>query len=397
MTSRSERAVERDDIQPGSNTGRVLDARAVYGARMMPTDQVATFQNSEKLFPTRVIRCGKTVPFDSAPAPYQDLVFETGGRQQDLYDYISRNRVMGLLILHDGKIAYENYEHGHSPESRWVSMSMAKSVSTTLVGLAIKEGHIKNVDEPLTRYLPRLEKTAFDGVSIRHAMQMTSGVVWDDTQNDQHSNRHRMLELQLEQRAGLVMDYVASLPRVAPPGTRWNYSAADTQLVGAVVHAATGKWLADYFSDRIWSKLGTEHDASWWLEAPGALEMGGSGISATLRDYARFGLFMMNGGSIGGASLLPLGWLEEATAPRNISGKLINYGYMWWPFPNIAGSYEDGAFSARGIFGQYLYINPKKRLVIAVNSARSKPKLSEAIPDNDFFNAVTEAKLYSGA
>jgi len=134
-----------------------------------------------------------------------------------------------------------------------------------------------------------------------------------------------------------------------------------------------------------------EANATWWLEAPQGLEVAGSGFSATLRDYARFGLFVLGDGVIDGQRVLPSGWVREGSIPRIVGGKRVDYGYMWWPVPSADGSFADDAFSARGIFGQFIYINPREEVVIVVWSSRSKPKGAEAILDNDFFNAVVAA------
>ena len=154
------------------------------------------------------------------------------------------------------------------------------------------------------------------------------------------------------------------------------------------MRAATGSFLADYLTEKIWSKLGMEADAEWWLESPGGLEVAGSGISATLRDYARFGRFIMNGGTIDGEAVLSADWVAQARGPIEVNGETIPYGFMWWPVPSPDGSGLKGGFSARGIFGQYLYLNPAEDVLIMVWSARAKPRFSEVILDNDFFNAV---------
>jgi CubicO group peptidase (beta-lactamase class C family) len=258
------------------------------------------------------------------------------------------------------------------------------------VGAAIRDGFIAGVNAPLTDYLPELRSTAYDGTSIRELLQMTSGVRWDDTHTDPASDRRHMLELQIDQRPAAILRYVASRPRSAAPGTVWNYSTGETHVVGALLRAATGRWLSDYLSERIWVPFGMEADATWWLESPEGLEVAGAGISATLRDYARFGLFMQGGGVIDGRPVLPEGWATEATSPRPLNGSQLDYGYMWWPVPSREGSFADRAFSARGIFGQYLYVNPATEIVIAVVCARSKPKGAEVIVDNAFFNAVVE-------
>jgi CubicO group peptidase (beta-lactamase class C family) len=185
---------------------------------------------------------------------------------------------------------------------------------------------------------------------------------------------------------------MASLPRAAPPGTRFNYSTGETHVVGALLRAAVGRPLADYLSERIWSRLGMESDATWWLESPGGLEVGGSGLSATLRDYGRFGLFMLNGGHAGGEQILPEGWVEEAGRPKRIGDQLVDYGYLTWPVPASEDPIHAGAYEAVGIFGQHLYVNPAEQVVIVVWGASSKPlAVVDPVDHHDFFAAVCEA------
>jgi CubicO group peptidase (beta-lactamase class C family) len=368
------------------------EARLAYAGKLLPATQLRLFRDPHWVFATRKIPCGKHVfPLLRAPRQLTDLPVVANGTQYDLADYISRNRVVGLLILKHGRIALEHYEADIDSDTRWISMSMAKSISTTLVGAAIQDGLIGSVDDPLTRYLPQLAGGGYDAVSIRHLLQMTSGVHWDDTHTDPNSERRKMLELQIEQQPDAILRFVAGQQRVAAPGTVWNYSTGETHVVGALLRAAVGRWLADYLSEKIWAPFGMQSDASWWLESPQGLEVAGSGVSATLRDYARFGQFVLNDGVIGSKRVLPEGWVREATAPRQVGGQPLSYGYMWWAVPSRSGHFEDGAFSARGIFGQYIYINPRQELVVTVLSARSKPRGAEVILDNDFFNSVAEA------
>lgn len=366
--------------------------RDAYAGKLLPKVLVETFRRNEEAFSTRrIARRGPVRPLPYARRQITDLPVSANGQTYDLADYLGRNRVGGLLILKRREVVFEYYDLGLDPATPWVSMSMAKSMATTLVGAAIQDGDIGGVDDDLSAYLSELRGSAYEGVSIRHLMQMTSGVKWDDTHTDPNSERRRMLELQTAQQSGAILDYMRTLPRVAEPGTLWNYSTGETHVVGALVKAATGKWLADYLSEKVWSRAGMEADASWWLESPGGLEVAGSGVSAILRDYVRFALFMLEGAVVDGRSILPGGWMAEASLPREAGGQPLNYGYMWWPVPSADGSFADGAFSARGIFGQYLYINPAKDLIIGVLSSRPKPKGSEAILDNDFFNSATEA------
>lgn len=377
----------------GNGAGEMIgDVRRAYAGKLFPDIQVSTFRNIDRLFPTRLVKRGdKVLPLPRHERQLEDFPIRANGTVYDIYDYVSRNRVTGLLALKDGKVALEYYGAGNNADTRWMSMSVAKSISSTLVGAAIQDGHIGGLDDPLTRYLPELVGSSYDGVSVRELLQMTSGVHWDETHTDPNSERSAVLELQIAQEPGAIMRYMAALPRVAAPGSRWNYSTGETHVVGALLHAAVGRWVADYLSEKIWSPLGMEADASWWLEAPDGLEVAGSGISASLRDYARFGLFIMNDGVIDGKRVLPEGWVREAGSPRMINGARVDYGFMWWPVAAPDGSFDANAFAARGIFGQFLYVNPRERVVVAVWSARAKPRLAEVILDNDFFNAVVEA------
>jgi CubicO group peptidase (beta-lactamase class C family) len=379
----SEVSFEADQV------GSMVD---LYAGNLMPEFQAHTLQNTERAFATRTIKRGGPVKALEYSAQFlKDFPITSRGVDYDLYDYVSRNRVAGLLVMQEDKVVLEHYDLGMTQTSRWLSMSMAKSVATTLIGAAIQDGLIGGVDDMLTRYLPELIGTAYDGVSIRQLMQMTSGVAWDDTHTDPASERRHMLDLQVAQAPGAIMSYMGSLKRAATPGDVWNYSTGETHVVGALVKAATGKWLSDYLSEKIWSRLGMEADACWWLEAKDGLEVAGSGICATLRDYTRFARFILDNGVIAGERILPENWLREAASPRLVAGQRVDYGYMWWPVPDLAGGFDDGAFSARGIFGQYLYINPRRKILISTLSSRAKPKGADVVLDNDFFNATVAA------
>jgi CubicO group peptidase (beta-lactamase class C family) len=382
------RARDAAELAPGPEDM----SRLAYAGKLMPSSQQVLFLDGSWAFATRPIARGSRVrALPPGARELRDVAIHSRGAAFDLPDYVSRNRVAGLLITHRGGVVFEHYDLGLSLDTRWISMSVAKSVSTTLAGAAIQDGFIGGVEDPLTDYLPELKGSSYEGVSVRQLLQMTSGVKWDDTHTDPGSERWHMLELQIAQRSGAILDFVAHLPRVAPAGSVWNYSTAETHVVGALVQATTGRWLCDYLSEKIWAPFGMQSDATWWLESPDGLEVAGSGIHATLRDYARFGLFLMNDGLIDGKRVLPERWVAQATAPLRIAGKRVDYGYMWWPVPDRDGSLRDGAFGARGIFGQFIYVNPRAEVVIAVCSSRSKPKFAEAIVDNDFFNSVVAA------
>ncbi|MGA9795926.1 MAG: serine hydrolase [Rhizomicrobium sp.] len=371
------------------NSERTALVRALYNGKLFPDDQIRLFRGAHQPFPTRAVKRGKVArELVSHDFSLERFEFTSRGKLFDLYDYVSQNRVTGLLVLKGNHIALEHYEAGNTDRTRWLSMSMAKSVSSTLVGIALRDRHIRALSDLLTDYVADLRNGPYEGVSIRDLLTMQSGVRWNETYTDPVSDRRRMLELQIAQKPDAILREIASLPRSSAPGSVWNYSTGETHVLGALLRSATGRWLSDYLSEKVWSAIGMEEDASWWLESPDGLEVAGSGLSATLRDYGRFGLFLADDGCIDDVRLLPEGWVKLAGAPQVIGGRTIDYGFMWWPVPSAAGSSYAGGFRAGGIFGQRLYINPAERVVIVVWSVRSKPQHAEAIDDNDFFNAI---------
>ncbi len=358
--------------------------REVYDGKLYPDIQVNTFRNIDRLFPTRTVHRGETTQtLPVSDQPFPEFSYSVDGQTYDLYDVLSLNRVSGILIIKDGEILFEKYLLGNDEHTRWMSMSVVKSMTATLIGAAIQDGYIDSIDDPIVNYLPRFKGTAYDGVTVKNLLQMTSGVAWNETYTDPSSDRRRMLEAQIGQQPGAILDLMAALPRAAEPGTRWNYSTGETQVAGALVAAATGKPVADYLSEKIWSRVGMESDATWWLESPDGLEVGGSGLSATLRDYARFGLFLLNDGVIDGQRVLPEGWVQEASTPKIVAGETVDYGYMLWPL-------HGNSYAAIGIFGQFVFVDPDKNLVVAMWSAQPKPVGREGLDEYVFLEALSD-------
>ena len=371
--------------------------REIYDGVLTPEMAVNTFRNIDRLFPTRTIRRSSTpVPLPPAATPLKTIKFSDSGKTYDLEEYLDLNRVAGLLVIKDGRVHLERYRFGNSERTRWMSMSVAKSITSTLIGAAVKQGYIGGVSDPVTRYVPSLAGSMYEGVSIRDVLMMSSGVRWDETYTNPASDRRRLLEAQISQVPGSAMGVMRSLSRVAEPGTVNNYSTGETQVAAEVLRGAVSRPLATYLSERIWTKFGMESDATWWLESPDGIEIGGSGISATLRDYGRFGLFLLNGGVAAGESILPDGWLREATTPKILrDGTALAYGYLWWT-PPTARSQQDSAYSARGLYGQRLYVNPAVRVVIVVWAAHLTIPNGEVVNDWAFFDAVVDALREGG-
>ncbi len=358
---------------------------------MTPDLEVRTFARSDELFPVRLVEKGNSVrPLPMAAVKLQNVRFEAGGKKYDLFDYLALNRVAGLLILKNGEVALEDYELGTGPATHWPSYSMAKSASSTLIGAALQDGSIASLDDPVTKYVPVLKGSGYEGVSVRNVIQMASGMKWDETYTDPKSDRRAMLEIQLQQKPGSILAFMASLPKAGAPGTIWNYNTGETFVVGAVLEGATHKPLAQYLSEKIWKPCGMEADAKWQLESPNGAGFAGGGLAATLRDFGRLGLLVLADGVIDDKRLVPPRWFDEAGSGKEVGGKHVDYGYLWWPVPKGDPAHE-GAFKAVGIFGQHMYINRKENLAVVVLSARPKPTGSTVVDDDAFFGAVVKA------
>jgi CubicO group peptidase (beta-lactamase class C family) len=284
-------------------------------------------------------------------------------------------------------VVREDYELGFSSASRHASFSLAKSVCATLVGCALHDGLIPSLDTRLGEFLPALRGCAYDEVPLVALLSMRTGVAWDETYTEPQSDRRRFLEAQLQRRPGALLKVMTSLRRRHPVGHSFNYNTGETFLVGAVIEAVTGGSLADYLSQRLWQPLGMEQDATWWIESPDGMGMGGSGLAATLRDYGRFAQFVVAGGRIDGVPVVPAGWFDASTWTMSDHAP---YGYQWWLAP-ASDPRHQGALLGMGIFGQRLYVHPARELAVVVLSARSKPSDSHVIPDEDFFAALSDA------
>lgn len=279
----------------------------------------------------------------------------------DFDAYMKAQRTAGLVIVQDGKIRLEKYGLGFTGNGKWTSFSVAKSFTSTLVGAAIKDGYIKSIDDKVSAYIPDLEGSAYDDVTIRQLLTMTSGVKWNEDYADPKSDVALFNQHKAKDGMDVTVSYMRTLPREAPAGTKWVYKTGETNLIGVLVSSATKKNLSEYLSEKIWVPFGMEQDGSWLLGSTGH-EISGCCIQASTRDYARFGLFMMGGAMVKGVSILPDDWIVPATTKQaDIGAPGKGYGYQWW-------TYDDGSYAAQGIFGQGIFIDPKRRLVIASNS-----------------------------
>src|SRR6218665_122133 len=277
--------------------------------------QKAGYPHMEDEFASRRVQRGATVSTLPVAARPLDITFKVDGKTWTVDDYMTRNRAAGLLVLKDGQVVLERYGLGQTPQMRWTSFSVAKSFSSTLVGAAIRDGKIASLEDPITTYLSGLKGSAYEGVTVRQLLNMSSGVRWNEDYADPDSDVARFTAEPSVNGSDPVVSYMARLPREAAPGSKWAYKTGETNLVGSLVRAATGKTLSDYLSEKIWQPLGMEGDAYWMLDSSGA-EITGCCLSATLRDYGRFALFFMRGARLAnGQSLLPAPWVQQTPPP----------------------------------------------------------------------------------
>lgn len=304
----------------------------------------------------------------------------------DIDAFMTTQRKAALIVVQDGKVRLERYGLGFDASGRWTSFSVAKSITSTLVGAALADGHIGSMDDKVSDYIPQMKGSAYDDVSIRQLLTMTSGVRWNENYGDPNSDVARFDKQPAEEGVESLVSYLRRLPREAPAGTRWNYSTGETNLVGILLAQAVGRPISEYLSEKVWKPAGMEQPATWILSRTGR-EISGCCIQASTRDFARFGLFVLEGARAGGRSILPDGWLAEATGERVGTGQPgRGYGYQWW-------TYADGSYAARGIFGQGIFIDPRRRLVIASNGNWAGGANARADVDarQAFYEAVQKA------
>jgi CubicO group peptidase (beta-lactamase class C family) len=339
----------------------------------------------DSFFLTRTVKAGGRVRALDRGRPL--AAFESGGPRAGYVDrFLTEQRVRGVLVLQDGRIRLERYAPPHGPAIRWNSFSVAKSLTSTLVGAAMKDGAIRSLDDPVTRYIRALRGSAYDDVTVRQLLTMTSGVRWNEDYTNPESDVARMYAQAPDPGFDMTVSYVRKLPREAPPGTKWVYKTSETNLVGVLVAEATGKRLADYLSEKIWRVYGMERDAEWMIDDVGH-EQGGCCLAMTLRDAGRFGQLILDGARVGGTPIVAANWLADATRMHVSTGAGTGsgYGYQWW-------TRDDGTFEGRGIYGQTLHIDRARRLVIVINSAAAQPTdRSAGQARQDFIAAIETA------
>lgn len=343
--------------------------RLLRFANVFAPDRIAyNFQHMDEILDSRTIARGDDV-LEFARGSYTlPESFHYLGRSYDSEAFLEGLVTTGLIIVEGDTILLERYAHGYAPAGHHIAWSVSKSFVSALFGIAVAEGQIPDIMAPVTDYLPELAGSGYDGVPIKHVLQMSSGVGFDEDYGDPFSDINRMGP---SMAVGSLLDFAATLERARPPGTLQYYVSVDTQVLGAILARATGQDLSSYASEKLWQPLGMEFDGVWLVDGTG-MEWAIGGLNASLRDFARFGWLYLNGGRRNGTQIVPEAWVRASVTPdaphlmpgpKPNSDTLMGYGYQWW-----IPSEPDGDFMALGVYGQTIYVNPRSRLVIVKNS-----------------------------
>lgn len=337
-----------------------------------------TFKSMDAMYPIR------TVPHDGVPSSLPrrdrplDFTYQFKGNTYTPAQFLDRTYTNALLVMKDGSIVSETYRNLSNPATRFIGWSMTKSMTSLLVGVAVAEKRIKSIDDDITVYLPELKSTGYDGVTIRQILEMRTGT--DYTESYDLTNpafgagtpRASMFD-----NVRRTFDRSFDTKRVSPPGTVFVYATLHTQVLGALLErVSNGSTIAAYTAQRLWEPLGAESDGYYIMDgAPGVgQEQSGAGFNATLRDYARLGLMMLNDGRVDGRQVVPAEWVRESTRSSHpdapawqpkvktdlIEGEWnqLGYAYQWWTVPGTK------AYLAIGLQGQFIFVDPSTRTVV---------------------------------
>lgn len=300
--------------------------------------------------------------------------------------FMANQRSAGIVIIHDGKLRFERYGLDFDAAGRWTSFSVAKSFTSTLVGAAIQDGFIKSLDDTVSRYIPDLRGSVYDGVTIRQLLTMSSGARWNEDYEDPNADVAQFNKATPDDGVDATVSYMRTLQRAHPAGTVWHYNTGETNLIGVLVSSAVGKPLAQYLEEKIWHPAGMESEATWLLGRTGH-EIAGCCLQAATRDYARMGLFVLDNGNAGGKQIVPTDWFAQATVKQfDIGAPGRGYGFQWW-------TYDDGSVSAQGIFGQGIFIDRARKLVIATNANWPRASLGPQPEQREGFYKQVQALI----
>jgi CubicO group peptidase (beta-lactamase class C family) len=344
-------------IQAATIGGTDAGGEATGIMAMFVGDRFENFRNMDRFVPTSTMSPSPT-PWNLGTSN-ESLTYsgELLGKPTSLQQFIELSDTSAFLVFKDGQLIFENYRHGDSVSSLHTSFSVAKSFTSALAGIALAEGHLDSLDDPVRKYLPELTSATFDNVSVKDVLQMSSGVRFTEVYTDPDSDINQLTNLVPPM---TYLEYMNTLGRDHEPGTFNHYASINTQLLGILLVRVTGESITDYMTKKLWHPLGMESPGKWVLDEQG-FEMTMGGLSASARDYAKLGLLYLNEGRRGDQQILP------APGDNPASSSVSGYQYQWWTPRN-----RDGDYLARGIWGQNIYVHPDNGVVIVKLAADQK-------------------------
>jgi CubicO group peptidase (beta-lactamase class C family) len=329
--------------------------------------RVGSFSNLDKLLVHYTLgKSASPLPLPAAAGETKiDYRFENATWTLD--DFLAHQRITGLLLIKDGQILIERYQYERSAANRFVSHSMAKSIVSLAIGMALAEGKIASLDDKVAKYEPRLAGHAYGETSIRNLLRMSSGVAFKEVY-DGNDDLARFSRLRIAN--GSVDSLLGFDTREAAQGTRFHYASIETVVFAVALRAATGMTLSEYLTPRLWQPMGAEADATW-IRTRDGLEVAAGSFNAILRDYGRLGMLLANDGAVDGKQVVPKDYLLDATdwhrqpeafAPRRAT-PYFGYGYQFWLFPG-----EKRRFALLGVYGQSIFVDPEQKLVMVITA-----------------------------
>ena len=345
-----------------------------------PSERIENHRGMDKIFPKRDIAASSMpTSFEKAPAELPKL-YTFKGEQRKLEDFLTKTSTTSLVVLRQGKLESEQYFTGAQASSRFTSWSMAKSFVATLIGMAVLDGKITSLDARIDQYIPELKGKAYGEASIKSVMQMASGVRFSEIYTDKFSDINKLFYKVFIFGQG-VNESVANLPGEVPPGTRFSYASADSQVLAWLVTKVYGKSLASVLQERVWQPLGMEASAYWSLDRGEGNELGYCCLNATARDFSKLGQLYLQDGIWQGKRLLPVGWVKQVTRPgfalqepgapnptlASGTNGARGYGMQFWVPQNY-----DGEYYANGVWGQSIWVSEKAETVIVRTAVDEK-------------------------
>jgi CubicO group peptidase (beta-lactamase class C family) len=362
-----------DADEQGAREGYPLGSRMTF---FRVPYLVGSQSHQDEIFPAHVVRRATNPSPLARAASEPALRYEYQGQTFGLDDYLARNPATGLLVARDETILVERYQYARTDRDRFTSWSMAKTVTSMLIGIAIAEGRIRSVDDPAATYVPGLAGTEYGRTSLRHLLQMSSGVRFVEEYRLGDDVSKLSMDTFLQSGAGGVSAVTSFNERAVPAGTKFSYASVETEVLGLVLAAAVGRSVSEYLQEKIWQPIGAEADASWLVDRSGQ-EVTYCCLNAVLRDYARLGLLLAHDGNWHGRQIIPAAWVQEATTVRADQPHLrpltatpfFGYGYQTWIFPG-----DRRMFAFLGVRGQAIYVDPASRLVLVTTAVRKLPR-----------------------